>query len=122
MQKDTSKATLLPIEAETLRPQAHRSVNKHDGLRHAYLGLGALLLTGALFVVSSRNVFSIGRPGQVDDSIAAVDLSSFYSTVNVHDSHSENLCPGMYGKAISHSGYIGLKDDTPEKPRRSFFW
>lgn len=41
-------------------------------------------------------------------------LEQFYFSVRTHD----DLCVG----GISHSGYIGLRGETEDEPRRSFFW
>ncbi|KAJ6520714.1 alpha/beta-hydrolase [Mycena vulgaris] len=32
------------------------------------------------------------------------------------------ICPATQGPGISHSGYIGLRDDTEISPKRTFFW
>lgn len=42
----------------------------------------------------------------------------FYSSiVEPHD-----VCGGVTGKTVSHSGLIGLKGDSDLTPKRSFFW
>ncbi|THH03727.1 hypothetical protein EW146_g10356 [Bondarzewia mesenterica] len=33
-----------------------------------------------------------------------------------------SLCAGADGKGSSHSGYVGLKGDCKESPKRSFYW
>jgi len=43
---------------------------------------------------------------------------SFYSQV----SPGNPVCGGVDGNAVSHAGFIGLKGDVDEKPKRSFFW
>lgn len=42
------------------------------------------------------------------------EFEPFYYSVNTHD----NLCVG----GRSHSGYVGLKGDSEDTPKRSFFW
>lgn len=42
------------------------------------------------------------------------ELEPFYFLVNTHD----DLCIG----GRSHSGYVGLKGDSEDTPKRSFFW
>ncbi|KAF7297878.1 SET domain-containing protein [Mycena chlorophos] len=32
------------------------------------------------------------------------------------------LCPAVAGPGVSHAGYIGLKGDSEETPKKSFFW
>ncbi|KAJ6551941.1 Alpha/Beta hydrolase protein [Mycena capillaripes] len=32
------------------------------------------------------------------------------------------LCTSPQGPAVSHAGYIGLREDTEDAPKRSFFW
>ncbi len=34
----------------------------------------------------------------------------------------QGLCVSPTGHDVSHSGYIGLKGDTEDHPKRSFFW
>lgn len=58
---------------------------------------------------------------------SAINRSPFYYHVNSHGSNTPEdsaLCEGMYApsRAISHSGHIGLQDDSAETPKRSFFW
>lgn len=47
-----------------------------------------------------------------------VHRAQFHATVNSHAS----LCAGADGKGASHSGYIGLKGDSEDAPKRSFYW
>lgn len=96
-------------------------VVKRRHLRHALLGLGAILLTGTFFIFTSQSVPPTNVAPRTEHLLPALDLSSFHSNVHFHDD-SDDLCPGMFGNATSHSGYIGLRDDSPDSPRRSFFW
>jgi hypothetical protein len=43
---------------------------------------------------------------------------SFYANIT----SPKNICPVVQGPGISHSGYIGLRGDTDNSPKRSFFW
>lgn len=105
-----------PVLKGSLPVFRNEGVARRKNLRHAILGLGAILLTAALFAFTSRAA-SKRQPTSI------FELTSFFSTVRSHDgSNSDALCPGSYGEAASHSGYVGLKDDTPDSPRRSFFW
>ncbi|KAF7344701.1 SET domain-containing protein [Mycena venus] len=45
-------------------------------------------------------------------------MGSFYANIT----SPQNICPAVDGPAISHSGYIGLKGDSNDTPKRSFFW
>ncbi|KAF7342237.1 hypothetical protein MVEN_01811700 [Mycena venus] len=45
-------------------------------------------------------------------------VHGFYTNI----SRPHNICPGVRGDSSSYAGYIGLAEDTAEKPRRSFFW
>ncbi len=76
--------------------------------RTILLGLGAVYLTGIALVCA----------GLFSSIPTTLDLGRFYRNVSTH----EDLCIGLYGKAVSHSGYIGLKTDSDENPKRSFFW
>lgn len=53
-----------------------------------------------------------------DLSNSELQVGAFYSNVTAHS----DLCVGYYGEAVSRSGYIGLKGDSEENPKRSFFW
>ena len=114
-----SKTSSLPDGMGTL-PLSNYDVaasrRKHLCRRHALLGVAAILLAGALLVLAPQHAVRIVTSDQSE-----LDLSSLYSSVHLHDD-SDDLCPGYYGKSVSHSGYIGLKDDKPGTPRRSFFW
>ncbi|KAJ7770967.1 alpha/beta-hydrolase [Mycena maculata] len=43
---------------------------------------------------------------------------SFYASIT----SAENICPVSAGPGISHAGYIGLRGDREDTPKRSFFW
>lgn len=68
----------------------------------AALGIAAVLLVANGGVV--RRVFAE----------RSEELGPFYHSVKTHD----DVCVG----GVSHSGYIGLKGDSEEQPKRSFFW
>jgi hypothetical protein len=48
----------------------------------------------------------------------AAPLVKFYANVT----RPRGICLGVKGDAPSHAGYIGIAGDTPDSPRRSFFW
>ncbi|KAJ6502329.1 alpha/beta-hydrolase [Mycena sanguinolenta] len=43
---------------------------------------------------------------------------NFYSNIT----RPRGICPSLTGDAPSYAGYIGIEGDTPNSPRRSFFW
>ncbi|EJD35581.1 alpha/beta-hydrolase [Auricularia subglabra TFB-10046 SS5] len=48
---------------------------------------------------------------------ATLSPDSFFWTLN----DASSLCPGVHNN-VSYSGYIGLRGDSDETPRRSFYW
>lgn len=94
--------TVLPLQVphlDTRRPRARKGTAVAAlvalGLAAGFLALGDVL---------GRGRAERGQHG----------LDPFFSQVNTHD----DLCVG----GVSHSGYIGLKGDSEETPKRSFFW
>ena len=75
----------------------------------ATLALLALVASAALFAHQAHLL-----PALVSGQRAHEDLGAFYHSVKVHD----DLCVG----GTSHSGYVGLRGDSEEAPKRSFFW
>lgn len=76
----------------------------------AVFALAAVGLAGGLFILNATlEGVAFGASGG-----RLQELEAFYSSVKTHD----DLCVG----GISHSGYIGLKGDTEDRPKRSFFW
>ena len=95
--------TLLPL-------QTHESGRRPSvRVRTAVLALTALGLASGWFALNG-----IAGAERSKEGAQLRELEPFYSSVETHD----DLCVG----GVSHSGYIGLKGDTEDTPKRSFFW
>ncbi|TFK38819.1 alpha/beta-hydrolase [Crucibulum laeve] len=68
----------------------------------------SVVITGGIYLVISFHLRSSAQPS----------LDQFYSNIT----SLTGACTGVNNGSISHAGHIGLKGDTPEKPKRSFFW
>ena len=101
--------TVLPTQAGAYESPTRSSHGNRATLVVA-AALTALSLSAMIFVQGAQlpvNLFTKG-------SGHSLELKPFYHTVNTHD----DLCVG----GISHSGYIGLKGDSEESPKRAFYW
>ena len=96
--------TILPLQARESGDQPKRSLFR---VGTVVLALTALGLAAGLY--ASNVIIGLERKGG-----RLRELEPFYSSVKTHD----DLCIG----GVSHSGYIGLKGDTDDAPKRSFFW
>ncbi|EKM54920.1 uncharacterized protein PHACADRAFT_197351 [Phanerochaete carnosa HHB-10118-sp] len=70
-----------------------------------------VLITTTAVLVLHRSWASLLFIGNIS---YAHELEPFFHLVKTHD----DLCIG----GTSHSGYIGLEEDSEDKPKRSFFW
>ncbi|TFK37456.1 Alpha/Beta hydrolase protein [Crucibulum laeve] len=68
----------------------------------------------AISILQVASYISAVSASQPDPSVS----QPFFSSVST----PKGLCNGTTGPAVSHAGFIGLKGDTPSKPKRSFFW
>jgi hypothetical protein len=82
------------------------------------------ILTLAVIVVASLCA-SIGfcfdihwRYASGVSAFGAAPPVKFYANVT----RPQGICLGVKGDASSYAGYIGIAGDTPDSPRRSFFW
>lgn len=100
--------------------------SSRKALKSTLFGLFTLISTTTLFMLkSSQSSSHVSAVQAATDPLryAPLDVdfvADFYSSVHSHG--SDGLCVGMYGKSVSHSGYIGLKGDSTDSPKRSFFW
>jgi len=102
--KKCDAALYIPITPNEFDTRSQRSS------RHCLLLTVVFCLALTLGSVLS-GAFHLSRPAP---SLA----DPFYSSiVTPHD-----VCEGVTGRAVSHSGFIGLKGDSDETPKRSFFW
>lgn len=78
--------------------------------------LSAVITLAALGVATLYFAYSGHLPGALvyNERESGGVLGPFYHSIKTHD----DLCVG----GISHSGYIGLKGDSEDTPKRSFFW
>lgn len=72
----------------------------------AVAALVALSLASVCLFLTHRNV------------LAGSDVETWSGTTFTH----EEICPGLDGRGTSHSGYIALKGDSEEHPKKSFYW
>lgn len=89
---------VLPLNSVPERPARQRPWLRHL-VRLASIAAAAVHLSRAF-----------GQP-------SAPPPGSFFWTRN----DASSLCPGVNG-SVSHAGHIGLKGDSAETPRRSFYW
>lgn len=68
--------------------------------------IALLALALATISLSLTRFGTLGTSGQ----------ENYLATVNFHD----EICPGIDGRGTSISGFIGLKGDSEESPKRSF--
>lgn len=101
---------LLPLQSGPVYENNRQAKRPWLRVGIAAIALAALGLTTGLFALNGTmgQVAFDGKSGQ------ARGLEPFYSSVKTHD----DVCVG----GVSHSGYIGLKGDTEDTPKRSFFW
>jgi hypothetical protein len=97
----------------------------HKGRRRSRLAVAlevVICICSLLLVVYTRpfvnSVLRILETPAEESLNGFVPEPSFF--VNI--SETTSLCPGFDGKAKSYAGHIGLKGDSDETPKRSFFW
>jgi hypothetical protein len=77
----------------------------------AGIALLALALASATLVLTSSGIARAQKT-------AKNDIEPHFASKSTH----EEVCGGVDGRGVSHSGYIGLKGDSEENPKRSFYW
>ncbi|KAF7297879.1 SET domain-containing protein [Mycena chlorophos] len=95
----------LSFEAQTLPATSQRRQSRSSLTRTRWLICGLLV---AFWVWSSRRTWKKTQ----------VTVAPFFHNI----SEPGELCPAIAGPGISHAGYIGLKGDSKETPKKSFFW
>ncbi|KAF7290070.1 hypothetical protein HMN09_01312100 [Mycena chlorophos] len=94
------------LEAQTLAGASQQRRSSRSSLtRTRWLICGVLV---ALWVWTSRRTWKKAQQG----------VEPFFYNI----SEPGDLCPATAGPGISHAGYIGLKGDSEETPKKSFFW
>ncbi|KAF8877885.1 alpha/beta-hydrolase [Infundibulicybe gibba] len=102
MEKKTEKQRLdfrLPLPSTSVERGSPPSVARH-------------LVLLALAISACAVTFLFSQGGTADA------FGSFYSSIQ----RDVNVCKSIDGRTTSHSGFIGLKGDTEDRPKRSFFW
>lgn len=98
---------LLPLQTHASYTQAKQPWLRASTAVFALAAVG--LATGLFTLNAALGGIAFGATGG-----RLQELEAFHSSVKTHD----DLCVG----GVSHSGYIGLKGDTEDTPKRSFFW
>lgn len=101
---------LLPLQSSPVYENGRQAKRPWLRIGITAIALAALGLTTGLFTLNG----AIGRVAFAGKDGQAGEMEPFYSSVKTHD----DVCVG----GVSHSGYIGLKGDTEDTPKRSFFW
>ena len=96
---------VLPVQQGIPRTRQARSRVLTAAIALAALACSTIILARGGHLTRSL----LGNKGY-----SSPELEPFYHTANTHD----DLCVG----GVSHSGYIGLKGDSEETPKRSFYW
>ncbi|KAF7359783.1 SET domain-containing protein [Mycena venus] len=99
------------LELEALLPHSQPSgVPTRRGRRSNWIGTRWFIACTLAFVWVwySHHVWSAEQS----------TIDSFYANIT----SPQNICPAVNGPVISHSGHIGLKGDSDDAPKRSFFW
>jgi hypothetical protein len=79
----------------------------------------ALALTALLaLMLAAATLYSSRNRGLSSSFRGAHWLEGYHATAHFH----EEICPGVDGRGTSHSGFIGLKGDRDDAPRKSFYW
>lgn len=113
--------TLLPLSTDTQAVEYNDTKESSGPNTYSWRSVGstrsrlAYVLPLLFFVAVLHRVSPYRR--EEGFRIPATSPESYYTKI----SEPRDVCPGQ-GNATSYSGYIGLKGDTEEKPKRSFFW
>ncbi|VDB96810.1 unnamed protein product [Peniophora sp. CBMAI 1063] len=113
MQDQDERTPLLP-EAES-QPAAEENPNAgkpfwRRRVPQSLALLGSLALVAlALYALVWRSESSHPPDFQPD----------FYHHINFV---GNDICPSVWGNTSSYAGYIGMKGDSDDKPKRAFFW
>ncbi|KAI0062587.1 alpha/beta-hydrolase [Artomyces pyxidatus] len=96
-----SEAFYIPLPSTNSSSRSRRSLTSH--------------IIGGIFLVAIVLAAAFSRA----KSKAPAQLEPFYA----HVSRPEGFCTGVDGRTLSSfAGHIGLKGDTEDQPKRSFFW